>query len=83
MLFDVDEVSVLVERRLTGLMVVVNVPESLAGPAAEMVADLRRELGPGGTTGGIAVAAGLLAGLIDGAHVSAATYDSNDASVAA
>lgn len=83
MVSDVDEVSVLVERRSTGLTVVVIVPASLAGPATEMVADLRRQLGPDGTAEGIATAAGSLAGLIGGAHVSDITCATERESVAA
>lgn len=83
MLFDMDEVSVLVERRSKGLVVVLNVPASLAGPAAEMVAELRRQLGPGGSTDGIVTAIASLVGLIDGEHVTDTTCLAEKESVAA
>lgn len=83
MFFEVDEVSVLVERRPTGLMVVLNVPASLAGPATEMLEELRWQLGPGGSTAGVATATGSLAGLIDGARVSDNTCAAKEESVAA
>lgn len=72
MLLNREELSVVVERRSSGLKLVIHVPPALVGPAAEMVDAFRRQLGPAGSMEGLAEIAGSLAGLLDGARVTSA-----------
>lgn len=70
--FDRDEVSVVVERRTSGLLLVVHIPTELVRPAVEMIDALKRELGPAGSTEGVAEVAGAVVGLFDGARATSA-----------
>lgn len=83
MLIDANALSVLVERRAEGLLLVIHVPAELAAPATEMVEELGRQLGPSGSAAGAAIAVGALAGLVDGAQVSNSAHGQNRSQSAA